>query len=169
MALAVLFGRRWPVYFGGFLIGLASVILLLFLKQSFAPKFIDKQDARASLTLSSGSSLLLRYSGDPERRLVPGFQSALYLAKEQEGGRWKALRKLDYKDLLNQEIRLGPWGEMGNYEIRAVLYICKEPGSPECLRRLVIQPFRVEKAGNSEAHFVIDLDADLPDQARPIP
>lgn len=171
MPLPALLGRRWPTYFTGFLIGMAAMITLFYAKQKFAPKFIDKEDKRPLVELATGGSMRLRYSGEPEKRLVHGFPSTLYLAKEGNEGRWKPMLKLDYKQLVNKENLLGPWEEPGNYEIRIVLYVCREPGEPECLRRLVVQPFKIGSGPKKEAEFTVDLDADLPapSQARPIP
>lgn len=169
MTKRALAGRRWLVYFAGFFLGLTGMLLLLMAKQKLAPKFHDKNDERAVVLLAPGGSLRLRFLGEPERRLVHGFPSALYLAKEGEGGRWTPLLKLGYDQLLAKEQILGPWIEPGNYEVRLALYLCKFPGAQDCLRRLVVQPLRVGQ-GKSSAELTVDLDADLPDpQERPIP
>ncbi len=169
MALKTLLGRRWPIYFTGFLLGLSAMIALFYAKQSFAPKFVDKEDKRVSLSVATGAQLRLVFVGEAEKRMAYGFPSTLYLAREEESGRWKPRLKMDYKNLVAQEHLLGPW-EDGNYEIRLILYLCREPGAADCLRKLVVQPFKVESSGQKGASFQVDLNADLPEsQARPMP
>lgn len=155
--------NRWPIYVGGFLLGLACVMILMSVKRALAPKFHEKEDVRAELTLGKNGSIRLVFQGDPERRLVHGFPSALYVAKEAENERWKPILRLEYKQLLTRENLLGPWAETGRYEIRMGLYICRAPGDANCLKRIVVQPFTVEEGGPSSAELVVDLDADLPE------
>lgn len=159
--------NRWPVYVGGFLLGLACVMMLMVVKRALAPNFHEKLDARAELQIAKNGSIRLVFKGDPEKRLVHGFPSALYVAKQAANERWKPILRLEYKELLERENILGPWAETGKYEIRMGLYVCRAPGDAECLKRIVVQPFRVEENGPSIAELVVDLDADLPPNPMP--
>ncbi len=157
--MAPIIKRRFPAYLGGFLLGLAAVLVLMQVKRALAPKFVDVPDERAVETVSSGGRVRLKYHEDPGLHLAPGFPNQLFLGKKKPDGRIQPVARLEHSQLVQETVVLGPL-EAGSYELRAIFYACESPGVATCARILLLQPLEVvEKAGIEERAIELPLKA----------
>ena len=76
-----IFQRRYPAYFGGFILGLTAVLLILQMKKTFAPNFEEMPDKRLPIRLIAGGSLRLKLGADPGKLLVWGFPTQLAVGR----------------------------------------------------------------------------------------
>lgn len=147
---------RLPVYAVGVMFGVLASFFLIKMKAAFAPKFEDRVDNRAAISLAIGGKIRLKFLQNPEMHLIPGFPSELYVGKVN-GEKTETVQTLNYASLtLSQENLLGPF-EAGKYEIRLQLFDCPNVGAEFCWKKLVVQPFTVGVKGPNEAVMEVEL------------
>jgi hypothetical protein len=152
-----LFQRRFPTYLTGFVIGMTLVVLLAQIKRAMAPKVVDIKDERTILRVAPKGHIRVRFAGDPEKNLAPGYPSQLYLGKRRADGQFTPESTLGLDRLLEKELLLGPL-ETGEYEIRTALYACESPAAPVCARILVVQPVIAAESPTAGAEEVLEVD-----------
>ena len=168
-----IFQRRYPAYFGGFILGLTAVLLILQMKKTFAPNFEEMPDKRLPIRLIAGGSLRLKLGADPGKLLVWGFPTQLAVGRKQADGRVEPIFRLEYRDLVQPETLIGPLDQMGEYELIAQFFTCDFPGEKYCAKIKLEQPLLVfsGREAPAEVDLVVDLKAaaDKAAQARPTP
>lgn len=149
--------RRFPSYLGGLFIGLTVAVIWYQLRTAFAPKFEDVPVNVEKVFLAPGAKFSIKYKQNPEKHLAWGFPSALVLGKAQPDGNFSQIFKLEYADLVEQEVKIAPLNDLGVYEIRMSLSSCEYPGVAVCWRKLINIPIEVKAGGKSDQSVVLDL------------
>lgn len=151
------FAKRYPAYFGGFFLGILAVLFLLQIKRTLAPNFQPYELQAKEVNIGVGGHLRLRYPEEPGKYLVAGFPTQLFVAELQDNGRFKPFLHLEYRELTEPEILIGPLRNPGTYEIRGMFFVCLAPGDKECVRLNLIQSVRVLVGAEKEALLELDL------------
>lgn len=149
--------RRIPSYLTGAFIGIVIAIVWLNLRTAFAPKFEDVEQDQAKIVLAPSAKFSVKYKQNPEKHLAWGFPSALFLAKAMPDGKFSQVLSLEYSDLVEQEVKIAPLAEIGNYEMKMSLSSCEYPGVAICLRKKITIPVEVKLGGLPEASVIVDL------------
>ncbi|MGZ3695181.1 MAG: hypothetical protein ACXWQO_13660 [Bdellovibrionota bacterium] len=152
------FKRRFPTFFAGLLLGLAMLFAITILKRVFAPKFLDSAAVRLEAKLAVDGHIHLRYAQEPGYFLVAGFPSQLTIGAANPTGKFQPFIDLGYRELTERETLIGPLHEAGNYELRAVFYICARPGDAICVRRNLVWPITVSADAKTQKEIPLDLD-----------
>ncbi len=155
--MAKLFQRRFPTYFLGFSLGLAAVVLLLQMKKVMAPDFAEVKDIRPIVPLRVGGSFKLQLGEEPGKYLAWGFPTQLAVGKKGAEGRVQPVLRIEYKDLVEKETLLGPFHEVGEYELLAQFFTCAHPGEKYCAQVVLEQPFTVVE-GEAPVSAVLAVD-----------
>lgn len=161
-----LFQRRFPTYLGGLLLGLAFFIVMMQVKRAMAPTFVETKDTRPFTVLAPGGSIRMTYAEEPGYLLVYGFPSQLAVGKQDGQGKVQPLFRLQYRELTEKEILIGPFPDQGVYELRAVFHVCEKPGDAVCVRHTVDQRIDVTTGDQpfpKEAPWRVDLRQMLKD------
>lgn len=156
-----IFQRRYPAYFGGFILGLAAVLIILQMKKAFAPEFETVEDKRLPIELIAGGSLRLKLGPEPGKLLAWGFPTRLAVGKKHQDGRVEPVIRMEYRDLAEGETLLGPLSDMGEYDLIAHFYTCSFPGQKYCAKIELHQPLLVfsGREAPAEVDLVVDLKA----------
>ncbi|MGE3261045.1 MAG: hypothetical protein AB7K68_04625 [Bacteriovoracia bacterium] len=131
------------------------------LKRTFAPKFLDSQEARSEAKLPVDGSVRLKYLQEPGYFLVPGFPTQLQVGLRKIDGSFEPKINLGYRELTEREVLVGPLHEAGKYEMRAVFYICAKPGEAVCVRRILAMPISVGKTDASYVEGPLEIDLEV--------
>jgi len=156
-----IFQRRYPAYFGGFILGLSAVLMILQMKKAFAPEFQEMEDKRLPIELIAGGSLRLKLGPEPGKLLAWGFPTQLAVGKKLPDGRVEPIIRMEYRDLVEAETLIGPINEMGEFELRAQFFTCLIPGEKYCAKINLIQPILAfsGREAPAEVDLVVDLKA----------
>lgn len=153
------FQRRFPTYLGGFLLGLAAVFFIMRMKKAMMPEFHDVVDKRPRAEMVAGGFLRLQLGPEPGKLLAYGFPTQLMVGRKGENGLFTPVIRMEYRDLVEAETKIGPIPDAGEFELRAQFFTCAVPGEAHCARIQLEQPifaFSGREAA-SEVPVVVDL------------
>ncbi len=152
------FERKFAAYFGGLLLSLAAMLLIMQAKRAFMPTFHEQTDKRdPAAVIAPGGEIKIVYGVDPGHFLIPGLPSRLIFSRKKPDGSFEPVHRLQYRDLVAEKVGLIMPADEGDYSLEGELYVCASPGVADCAKLLLRQEVRVQKGQPGESRFAIDL------------
>ncbi len=156
--LGRLLKRRMPAYFGGLLLSLAAMVLILQAKKAFAPKFHEVSVNLTTDEIAPGGKVVVVYDDEPGYFLPPGFPTKLVISRMLDNGAWEPVTRLAYRNLVDRESGSSPLDQAGKYLVKGDLYICASPGIADCTLYLFSKELNVRTSSKVEiSQIKVDL------------
>ncbi len=152
-----IFLRRFPTYLVGASFGILIVLFVQQMKKAFAPEFFEMSLNLDSFVVAAGSTVQLEFGENPGHTMIWGFPTKLAIGKKIEDGKIAPLQFFEYKSLVEPKVSLGPFTEMGSYQISGQFYICTQPGEKFCGLVKLQQEFQVHEKGETQKALVIPI------------
>ncbi|MCO5143914.1 MAG: hypothetical protein M9962_12555 [Oligoflexia bacterium] len=149
---------RLPIYLTGFLIGSLVAIVAFQAKRVFAPNFHPMNNQGVPFQIKKGDFLVLNYDvQNPGMHLAYGYPTEIFIAKVEAEGKYKPIRTVPYRDLVEKTVKVGPFDEEGEYVFRGVFYICEKPGDKDCLKLMWDNSGSVKSSIKASSEIAINI------------